>query len=517
MKEIRAYRCLKLQEIVSDQFALKTIQDDDIEDVRRWRNDQIDVLRQPEPISSVQQKRYFEQSIWPAMELENPENILLTFFENKKRIGYGGLVHIVWEHRRAEVSFLLDTAISRNVEERARYFSAYLKIIKDFAFNNLALDKLTTETYDIRPDYIQVLEENDFELEGRLRRHVVINEKYIDSVCHAAFRQTGVNQVLNTGTELKVLITSAAAKVSLVNAIKCAGKRMPYTPIIIAGDTNPFAHTKYVADGFMQLPPTVSDNLDTLITLCKTNNIDLVIPTRDGELEFWARNRPTFERRGTAVLVSDPQAIAVSLDKLAFARFGEKSNLPVIPAWENPVGSGPFVVKERYGAGSRSIGLNLSKDDAIAHAAKLLHPVYQPFIEGREISVDAWLDKQYKVKGLVLRERNEVILGESVVTTTFRNPLLESECVKVLESLRLRGPVVLQLIIDQTGCPHIIELNARFGGASTASISAGLDIWYWSLMELSGQSLDPIPFQRSDVEIRQVRVQRDIVLYDPDI
>lgn len=517
MKDRRAYRCLRDQELISGQFTLKTVQDEDVEDIRIWRNGQLDVLRQAEPISSSQQQKYFEQSIWPAMELEKPENILLTFFEGGRRIGYGGLVHISWEHRRAEVSFLLDTVISEDVRERKRYFSIYLKMIQGFAFENLSLNRLTTETYDVRPDYINVLEENNFICEGRLRRHVIINGEYVDSLCHAVLNQVSSGSGRKRNSKNNVLISSAGAKASLINAVKHAAKRTPHRPFVIAGDTNPYAHTKYVADGFIHLPPTTQENLEAIVEVCRDNHIGLVIPTRDGELDFWARNRATFESHGTAVLVSDPQAIATSVDKLAFAEFGAANKLPIIPAWEEPEGSGTFVVKERYGAGSRSIGLNLSKSDAEIHAEKLSHPIYQPFIEGREISVDAWLDRRHKVKGLVLRERNEVANGESVVTTTFRDPELESECVKVLESLPLRGPVVLQLIVDQAGHPHIIELNARFGGASTASISAGLDMWYWTLLEQDGQDLESVPFHRSEEEIRQIRVQRDIVLYDPDI
>ena len=517
MKQTRVYKCLKSQGVVSGHFVLKTIQDDDIEEIRKWRNEQIDVLRQSEPISSLQQKKYFEQSIWPTMELERPGNILLTFFEEGRRIGYGGLVHISWEHRRAEVSFLLDTAIAKDIQKRKRYFSIYLKIIKKLAFESLSFHKLTTETFDIRPDYIQALEENGFFYEGRLRQHVMINGEYIDSVCHAVLRPDASEQGVKNASEIKILISSASAKVPLIASIKCAAKRMLHAPLVIAGDVNSSALSKYFADEFIHLPPTEQRNLETIRELCTTNNIGLVIPTRDGELDFWARNREAFEGCGTTVLVSDLQAINTSVDKLAFAEFGDINKFPIIPAWESPVGSGPFVVKERYGAGSRSIGLNLPKGDARAHAAKLSHPIYQPFIEGREISVDAWLDRHHKVKGLVLRERNEVQNGESVVTTTFKNPSLESECVRVLEFLPLRGPVVLQLIIDKDGCPHIIELNARFGGASTASIAAGLDIWFWTLLELEGQDLESTLFKRSTVEIRQVRVPQDIVLYDPDI
>ena len=314
-----------------------------------------------------------------------------------------------------------------------------------------------------------------------------------------------------------ILISSASRKIPLVRSVIEAKQRLGKSAFVYAGDIDDETHAQFVCDGFIGLPETTENNLEEILKILESHDIGIVVPTRDGELVFWAKNKAVFESRGIAILVSDSPAIFTSIDKLAFAEFGDTHNLPIIPASENPVGPGPFVVKERYGAGSRSIGLNLQKDDALAHATQLSNPIYQPFIEGREISVDAWLDSRHKVKGLVLRDRNEVVNGESVVTTTFRDPLLESECRKVLEFLPLRGPVVVQLIIDHAGRPHIIELNARFGGASTASISVGLDIWYWTLMELDGQDLELIHFQRSAVEVRQVRVPTDIVLYDPDI
>lgn len=313
-----------------------------------------------------------------------------------------------------------------------------------------------------------------------------------------------------------ILISSASRKIPLARSIIEAKKRLANDSSLYAGDVDKTALAQFVCDGFIELPKTTEDNINNFLEIIEKHDIGLVVPTRDGELEFWSKNKNLFESRGTFVLVSENQAIATSVDKLAFSEFGKEKKYPIIPAWERPMGSGPFVVKERYGAGSRSIGLNLQEEDARAHAQSLSHPIYQPFIEGREISVDAWLDCKHQVKGLVLRERNEVSNGESVITTTFRNPALESVCKELLESLPLRGPVVLQLIIDKTGLPHIIELNARFGGASTASIAAGLDIWYWTLLEMDGQNLDLIPFQRSEKEIRQIRMQQDIVLYDPD-
>lgn len=312
-----------------------------------------------------------------------------------------------------------------------------------------------------------------------------------------------------------VLVSSAGGKIPLMRAVIDAARKERSTTLVFAGDLDATALSRYVADGFLVLPRTEDTNLETIRNLCQSHGIGVVLPSRDGELAFWARHMEHFASAGIEVIVSPPEAIALSLDKLRFAEHGAKNGLPIIPAWKHPQGPGPFVVKERFGAGSRSIGLNLTSKAALDHAVLLADPIFQPFVQGEEISVDAWLDRQHRVKGLVMRTRDLVRNGESVVTTTFRDDCLEAVCREVLESMPLRGPVVLQLIRDAQGRPHVIELNARFGGASTTAIAAGLDIWFWSLLEANGDDAEAHPFHRIPGEVRQVRVPADIYIHDP--
>ena len=168
-----------------------------------------------------------------------------------------------------------------------------------------------------------------------------------------------------------------------------------------------------------------------------------------------------------------------------------------------------YVVKERFGSGSNLIGLKLNKKRALAHAKKLSHPIFQPYIAGQEISVDAWIDRSNLVKGLVLRKREFIVNGESKVTTTFRNQEFENQFKIFLENFQFYGHVVLQAIINQQGEIQIIECNARFGGASTASITVGLDSLYWSILDSFNEDIKNHPFNRSDIEFTQVRVQQD--------
>jgi carbamoyl-phosphate synthase large subunit len=313
-----------------------------------------------------------------------------------------------------------------------------------------------------------------------------------------------------------ILMTSASRKVPLLRALKQAAIRLERSVQVIAGDMDPMAVSQVEADSFWQMAPLGDEVLNELIEECRSRSISFVLPTRDGELDFWARHRETFAQAGIDVIVSPPSAIALCRDKLEFARFGSDAGLPIIPAAisPDPFGESSLVVKERFGAGSVGLGLDLMRDAALEHARGLEDPVFQPFIAGLEISIDGWADKHGQVAGVVLRRRDLVVSGESQVTTTFRDIRLEEQAKQVLTALQLRGPVVLQAIVVDGGL-QVIECNPRFGGSSTASIAAGLDSLYWSLAEAVNDAALPT-FHRTPHEIRQVRIPVDRIIHGSD-
>jgi carbamoyl-phosphate synthase large subunit len=316
-----------------------------------------------------------------------------------------------------------------------------------------------------------------------------------------------------------LLISSAAAKAPLVHAAMAAAAKLHPDMRVIAGDLNPDALTKHVAHKFWAMPPTRDEHLSAILDGCAQRGIRAILPTRDGELAFWAQHAETFAKAGVHVIVSPSEAIVQCLDKALFADVGRRHGLPVIATSTSiaDIDAQSFVVKERFGAGSRAIGIRLDRDAAIAHAKTLDQPIFQPLIEGREISIDAWADGNGAVKGVVLRRRDEVVNGESRISTTFRDDALEAQAKRWIEGCGVRGPVVMQVLLDASGAPYIIELNARFGGASTASIQVGLDTLYWSLLEASGTDVSDYPFVRASNDIRQVRIPTDIHIHGSDL
>ena len=321
-----------------------------------------------------------------------------------------------------------------------------------------------------------------------------------------------------TGVLGSVLMTSAGGKIPLLRALRDAAQRIDSGANIVAGDIDPEVASRYLADGFWRMPELETLDHETIVSECRRRDVRTILPTRDGELGFWAGARPALQAAGISVIVSRLESVALCLDKLAFAEWGTAAGLPVIPAARQPesFADPSLVVKERFGAGSRSIGIGLSPPNAQRHATDLADPLFQPFITGVEVSIDAWMTPAGAVHGLVLRRRDRIVNGESQITTTFRDARLEAQAASVLERLGLSGPVVMQAIVGETGLA-VIEVNARFGGASTASLSVGLDMLYWSLFERVWPGASAPAFDRRQEEIRQVRVSEDIVIRDPDL
>ncbi|MGI4875710.1 MAG: NAD-dependent epimerase/dehydratase family protein [Janthinobacterium lividum] len=309
-----------------------------------------------------------------------------------------------------------------------------------------------------------------------------------------------------------VLITSLGAKVPLVRAVQHAARRRHPASRVIGGDLHAECLGQYFTDDFWAMPRLTDEALPALVAHCQTAGIRYIIPTRDGELAYWSRHRAALAAAGLAVLVSEPAGVARCLDKLLFAEFGQAHGLPVI-ATTTDLDALPgdyFVVKERYGAGSQQLGLRLTREQALAHAQTLEAPIFQPFVAGREISADAYVDRAGRVHGLVPRTRDVVVRGESQVTTTLLSPTLTAQLTAIVAQLGLYGPVVVQALLTPDGGLHLIECNCRFGGASTLGIAAGVDSFSWFLQEAAGVEL--APFAPAAVPLRQVRAAADTVV-----
>lgn len=313
--------------------------------------------------------------------------------------------------------------------------------------------------------------------------------------------------------EFSVLVTSISRKVSMLKSVKLACKKINSNITLIGADVSDDVIGKYFVDQFWKMPFIKDLSFDIVLNYCKENNVKLIIPSRDGELPFWSSIKTKLKENGISVLISGSKSIEITLDKVMFHDILLQNKLPIIPTSTTIDGipsSDFYVVKERFGAGSLSIGIHLSKEDAITHSKQLENPIFQPYVSGTEISIDLFVDTLGTIKGIVPRKRDLVINGESQITTTFKNEAVEEVAQQMVQTLEIRGHAVLQMFIDSNDKIHIIECNSRFGGASSLSIRYGLDTFYWAILESIGQSVTSYKFHAKNANLKQVRYADDI-------
>ena len=302
-----------------------------------------------------------------------------------------------------------------------------------------------------------------------------------------------------------ILVTSIGSKLPLLRVLRSAKDSFDKNLQIIGADTNIAAEAKRYVDGFWQMPPLERLTLELLLEYAKEHHVRYIIPTRDGELLFFAQHKSVLKAHGIVVFVADESSVAFCYDKLYFYQ-QDKSNW-AIPVYLdiNAVQTQQVVVKERFGAGAKNILLNATQKEAKEFAKELQNPIFQPYIEGHEYSIDCYVDGSGICRGVIVRSRDVVLSGESQITTRVKESELEAKAAAFVELHRIQGHSILQVIQNSQGT-HLIECNARFGGASTLSEYLGLKSFLWFLHEANEMAFE---VNLSEKIIRQTRENKE--------
>ena len=182
------YICLQQQDQHLGDYSIVPLRYEDRFLIMKWRNEQIYHLRQAKPLTEEDQQRYFDNVVSKLYDNPKPDQILFSYLEKGVCIGYGGLVHINWIDRNAEISFIMDTRLE--AEHFAEHWSNYLTMLKSVAFDELRLHKIYTYAFDLRPHLYTVLEANGFKREATLKEHCLFNGEYKDVVLHSLWNDS---------------------------------------------------------------------------------------------------------------------------------------------------------------------------------------------------------------------------------------------------------------------------------------------------------------------------------------
>lgn len=182
---MNCYVVLDKQKYAKENFSIIPIRYEDRLDILKWRNDQIYHLRQNKPLTVEDQENYFTNVVNKLFDQDQPNQILFSFLENDVCIGYGGLVHINWIDKNAEISFIMNTELEEKCFEKL--WGVFLSLLEDVASTELNLHKISTYALDLRPKLYPVLESMGFLKEAVLNKHCIFNNVYVDVVIHSKF------------------------------------------------------------------------------------------------------------------------------------------------------------------------------------------------------------------------------------------------------------------------------------------------------------------------------------------
>lgn len=177
------YKLLNQQSFVSGKYKLVPIRLEDRFKIMKWRNEQIYHLRQAEPLTETQQNWYFENVVAKLFEQEKPNQVLFSFLKDEVCIGYGGLVHINWIDKHAEISFIMESELEH--KSFNAIWSEYLPLIERLAFEELGFHKLFVYAFDLRPHLYVTLENNGYFQDARLKDHCYFQGEFKDVVIHS--------------------------------------------------------------------------------------------------------------------------------------------------------------------------------------------------------------------------------------------------------------------------------------------------------------------------------------------
>ena len=178
-----SYKALNKQVFSKDNFKIVPIRYEDRMDILKWRNEQIYHLRQSAPLTKENQENYFKNIVAKLFSQENPSQLLFSYLKDDVCIGYGGLVHINWLDKNAEISFIMNTELETNFFDL--HWEIFLGLIDKVAFVDLELHKIFTFAFDIRPHLYSVFERAGFSKDAILKEHCLFEGEYKDVIIHS--------------------------------------------------------------------------------------------------------------------------------------------------------------------------------------------------------------------------------------------------------------------------------------------------------------------------------------------
>jgi carbamoyl-phosphate synthase large subunit len=287
-----------------------------------------------------------------------------------------------------------------------------------------------------------------------------------------------------------VLVSSAGRRNQLIGCFRQSAADIGIRLRVLATDAQPELSPACAAADAAFAVPRCSDArfISALLAICRSESVDLLVPTIDPELEVLSRHTSDFAAIGTAVVISSPEVVQLAGDMLATARLLAAHDIPAprTAAAGAPEGiAWPAFAMPRRRSGSQGTLVVRRVEDIPADEGN--EYVLQDYLHGQEYTVNLFFDRQHRLRCAVPHLRLETRAGEVSKRRTERVAVLEEAARKLAAVIPgARGPLCFHAIIQPDGRWGVTEINARFGDGYPLAHAAGATFTRWLLEECSG-------------------------------
>jgi carbamoyl-phosphate synthase large subunit len=278
---------------------------------------------------------------------------------------------------------------------------------------------------------------------------------------------------------MNIFFPAGGRRVELINLFK--KEVSAYSGKIIVGDICNAAPALYIADKPYILPNFKSNKFYKIFKdICEKEEVDLVIPLLDYELDYYSANYKRMQSDGIRVMISDPGHIDIFRNKKKTNEAFRESNIPAPLQYdlESRDKTYPVVIKPIKGSASMKISIADNQSDLEMITNKIGNKkvkdefVIEAFVEGEEITSDVFVDLEGNIRAISQRQRIKVRAGEVERSKIVNYKQIDKYIKMFLRSSRVVGVINIQCFLSTEG-PKFSEVNARFGGGYPLSYYAG--------------------------------------------
>lgn len=282
---------------------------------------------------------------------------------------------------------------------------------------------------------------------------------------------------------MNILILSAGTRDKIVQYFR---RSFQGRGKVIATDMSELAPALYDADSYYIVPRmTAPDYLETILDICRKEQIDGVLSLIDPELSFLAEHEADFAALGVRVIGSPYELCEMALDKFQMYGWLKDHDYNCARSYmdraefysdiEAGAISYPVFVKPARGSASISISKVYDRETVdllFAHEDGLM---IQEYLDGQEIGADVYIDLiSGEVVSIFTKKKIRMRAGETDKSVSFKDEKLFALIEKFVRESGYRGQIDID-IFDINGTYYISEVNPRFGGGYPHAYECGCD------------------------------------------